>query len=93
MTTRKPKLHLRTVATTKQTRMLAINVSIPNVTVARLEQFPSPQMTDKKNHPLHESLMSLSSVRVNLQLMQSQNWLPWQRPLDPLSRLCLHWIA
>jgi len=28
--------------------MLAINVSIPNVTVARLEQFPSPQMTDNK---------------------------------------------
>ena len=24
------------------TRMLAINVSIPNLTVARLEQFPSP---------------------------------------------------
>ena len=28
-----------------------------------------------------------------MQLMQSQNWLPWQRPLDPRSRLCLHWIA
>ena len=28
--------------------MLAINVSIPNLTVARLEQFPSPQMTDNK---------------------------------------------
>ena len=25
-----------------KTRMLAINVSIPNLTVARLEQFPSP---------------------------------------------------
>ena len=45
------------------------------------------------NHPLHERLMSLSSARVHLQLMQSQNWLPWQRPLDPRSRLCLHWIA
>jgi len=45
------------------------------------------------NHPLHESIMSLSSIRVHLQLMQSQNWLPWQRPLDPQSRLCLHWIA
>ena len=33
---------------TKLTRMLAINVSIPNLTVARLEQFPSPQMTDNK---------------------------------------------
>ena len=31
-----------------KTRMLAINVSIPNLTVARLEQFPSPQMTDNK---------------------------------------------
>ena len=30
------------------TRMLAINVSILNLTVARLEQFPSPQMTDNK---------------------------------------------
>ena len=29
--------------------MLAINVSIPNLTVARLEQFPSPQMTDNKS--------------------------------------------
>ena len=28
--------------------MLAINVSIPNLTVARLEQFPLPQMTDNK---------------------------------------------
>ena len=28
--------------------MLAINVSIPNLTVARLEQFLSPQMTDNK---------------------------------------------
>jgi len=28
--------------------MLAINVSVPNLTVARLEQFPSPQMTDNK---------------------------------------------
>ena len=28
--------------------MLAINVSIPNLTDARLEQFPSPQMTDNK---------------------------------------------
>ena len=28
--------------------MLAINVSIPNLTVTRLEQFPLPQMTDNK---------------------------------------------
>jgi len=28
--------------------MLAINVSIPNLTVARLQQFPSPQMTDNE---------------------------------------------
>jgi len=31
------------------TRMLAINVSIPNLTVARLVQFPSPQMTDNNS--------------------------------------------
>ena len=31
-----------------QTKMLAINVSILNLTVARLQQFPSPQMTDNK---------------------------------------------
>ena len=30
------------------TRMLAINVSNPNLTVARLQQFPLPQMTDSK---------------------------------------------
>jgi len=30
------------------------------------------------NQPLHESLVSLSSVRVHLQLTQSQSWLPWQ---------------
>ena len=35
-------------STLYKTRMLAINVSIPNPTVARLEQFPSPQMTDNK---------------------------------------------
>ena len=28
--------------------MLAINVSIPNLTAVRLEQFPSPQITDNK---------------------------------------------
>jgi len=33
---------------TTTTRMLAINVSIPNLAVAHLEQFPSPQMTDNK---------------------------------------------
>jgi len=93
--------------TTLVTRMLAINASIPNGTVARLEQFRSPQLPStnperatnrhrgwlKTNHPLYESLVSLFSVSVHLQLMQSQNWLPWQRPLDPRSRLCLHWIA
>jgi len=28
--------------------MVALNVSIPNLTVARLEQFPLPQMTDNQ---------------------------------------------
>jgi len=37
--------------------------------------------------------ITLFSSLVHLQLTQSQNWLPWQRPLDPRSRLCLHWIA
>ena len=32
----------------KKTRLLAINVSIPSLTVARLEHFSSPQMTDNK---------------------------------------------
>ena len=31
-----------------KSRTLAINVPIPNLTVARLEQFPSPQMTDNE---------------------------------------------
>ena len=67
------------------TRMLAINVSIPNltVTVARLEQFWSPQLYEleratnrrrswlRTNHPLYENLMSLSPVRVHFQLMYS----------------------
>ena len=29
--------------------MLVINVPIPNLTVARVEQFRSPQMTDKNS--------------------------------------------
>jgi len=65
------------------TRMLAINVPIPNLTVARLEQF----RTLKANHPLYEIPMSLSSVRGHLQVVLSQNWLPRQRPLDPRSRI------
>ena len=75
------------------TRMLAINVSIPNLTVACLEQFPSPQMSDNKPSFTRKPLVVVLTVTVHLQLMQSQNWLPWQRPLDPRSRLCLHWIA
>ena len=89
--------------------LLARTVTIQTVMFNKLEcwqltcQFPtwqSPVWSSSQchkwlipNHPLHESLMSLSSVRVNLQLMESQNWLPWQRPLDPRSRVCLHWIA
>jgi len=33
------------------TRMLAINVSIPNLTVSRLEQFRSPQLRIQKERP------------------------------------------
>ena len=43
----------------------------------------SDQQTRKTNHHLYESIMSLSPVRVHLRLTQSQNWLAWQRPLDP----------
>jgi len=51
------------------------------------------EFTFAKNKPsfTRKRLMLLSYIRVHLQLMQSQNWLPWQRPLDPRSRLCLHW--
>jgi len=49
-------------------------------------------LTENNRH-LYESIMSLSPVRFHLQLMWSQNWWPWQRPFDPRSRLCLHWIA
>ena len=84
--------------------MLAINVSIPHLTVARLEQFRSSQRRIQRQRPTHVGVdwkrtilytkaSSLSSARVHLQMMQSQNWLPWQRPLNPRSRLCLHWIA
>ena len=59
--------------TLRITRVLAINVSIPNLTVARLEQFRSPQLRIQRqrptNHPLYEIIMSLSPVRVYLQLM------------------------
>jgi len=34
-----------------KTRMLAINVSIPNLTIARLEQFRSPQLRIQKERP------------------------------------------
>jgi len=33
------------------TRMLVINVSIPNLTVARLEQFRSPQLRIQRERP------------------------------------------
>ena len=72
--------------------MLAINVSLPNLTVARLEQFPSPHMTDNKpsfTRKPHVVSFRQSPFAANV----VPNWLPWQRPLDPRSRLCLHWIA
>jgi len=59
--------------------MLAINVLIPNLTVARLEQFRTPQLriqrsrpTDagltEDSHPLYEIPVSFSPVRIHLQL-------------------------
>jgi len=71
--------------------MLAINVSIPNLTVARLEQFRLPQMTENKPS-LHEQTILTRKphivifVRVHLQLMQSQNWLPAVFSLNSLTR-------
>jgi len=75
--------------------MLAINASIPNLTVARLEQFRSPQMTENKPSFTRKPHVAIfrQSPFAGLQLMQSQNWLPWQRPLEPRCRLCLQWIA
>jgi len=35
----------------RKTRILAINVAIPNLTVARLEQFRSPQLRIKRERP------------------------------------------
>jgi len=85
-----------------RTRMLAVNVSIPSLTVARLQQFRTPQLrihrkrpTDaalNTSHPLYEMPMLLSPVKIQVQLMQSQDWFPWQRPWDPRFRLCLYWI-
>ena len=37
--------------------MLAINVSIPNLTVARLEQFPSPQLRIQRERPTYVGLI------------------------------------
>ena len=51
-----------------KTRLLAINVSIPNLTVARLEQSPSPQMTDNKpsfTRKLHVVIFRQSSFAPN----------------------------
>jgi len=79
--------------------MLAINVPIPNGAsrppgVVPIAATTIPERATnrrrgwlKTNHHLYESIMSLSPVRAHMQLMQSQNWLPWQRPLDPRSRL------
>ena len=76
-----------------QTRMLAINVSIPNLTVARLEQFTSPQMTDNKpffTRKPHVVIFRQSSFAANAvpKLVAMATSL-----IDPRSRLCLHWIA
>jgi len=75
-----------------QTRMLAINVSIPNLTVARLEQFRSPQMTENK-----PSFTRKPHVVIFCQSPFAANAVPklvaMATPLDPRSRLCLHWIA
>jgi len=49
--------------------MLAINVSIPNLTVARLEQFPSPQMTDE--HPYRRSTISAHTASCGKVLRKS----------------------
>jgi len=72
--------------------MLAINVSIPNLTVAHLEQFPSPQMTDNK-----PSFTRKPHVVICRQSPFAANAVPklvaMEHPLDPRSRLCLHWIA
>ena len=76
----------------EKTRMLAINVSIPKLTVARLEQFPSPQMTDNKS-----SFTRKPHVVIIRQSKFAANAVPtlvaMATSLDPRSRLCLHWIA
>jgi len=73
--------------------MLAINVSIPNLTVARLEQFPSPQMTDNKPYFTRKP-----HVVIFRQSPFSANAVPklvaiWQRPLVAGCRQYLHSVG
>jgi len=77
----------------KQTTMLAINVSVPNLTVASLEQFRLSQLRNQRersigirgwikcNHTLYEIPMWLYPTRGCLQ--PNRKGSPLQRPLDP----------
>ena len=92
----------------KETRILAINVSIPNVTVARLAWSSSnrrkykSRQSDQQTQGLTENKPSFiqkhhvvisSPIRVHLQLILSKSWLPWQRPLVAGYRQYLHSVG
>jgi len=78
--------------------MLAINVSIPNLTVARLGQFRTPQLRIQRERPAEAGLSENkpSFIRNTHVVIFRQNpfaanvvpkWFPWQRRLDPAPSL------
>jgi len=71
--------------------MLAVNVSINSRPDIRLPGAVPIAATTNPERERPTILYTKSSCRYLPS--KFQNWLPWQRPLDPRSRLCLHWIA
>jgi len=73
--------------------MLAINVSIPNLTVARLEQFQSPQMTDnkpsftRKSHVVIFRQSSSAANTVPKLVAMATSLRPWSSAMSSLDSL------
>ena len=83
--------------------MLTINVSIPNLTVARLEQFRSPQLRIQRQRPTDgltenkPSFIRKPHVVISRQSSFAADAVPKlvviATSLNRRSRLCLHWIV
>jgi len=68
----------------KETRLLAINVSIPNLTVARLEQFRLPQLPIQREPP---SDVGVEWSRTILYTKASCRYCPSQATANVVSKL------